>query len=65
MLKSEEKDNLFKPIEFWSNVIKIADGRVKEIANSYGHGEVSVTFKIRDHDIKIIDFTEQVSVKQK
>jgi len=59
------KDNLFKPIEFWSDIIKIVDGRVKEIATTYGFGEVTVKLKVRDNDIKIVTFSEEVSVKQK
>lgn len=56
---------LFKNIEFWSDIIKVLDGRVKQIATTYGFGEVSVKLDIRHGEVLDVTFSEQVTVRQK
>ena len=60
-----QKENLFKPIEFWSDIIKVLDGRVKTISTTYGFGEVALKLVIRGGNVKDVTFLEEVSVRQK
>jgi hypothetical protein len=55
---------LFQPIEFWSDLIKILDGRVKQTAEVYGFGEVRLKLVIRGGMIRDVVFSEEVSVRQ-
>ena len=61
----KNKENLFKSVEFWSDIIKILDGRVKEISTTYGFGEVNLRLVIRQSKIKDVIFAEEVMVRQK
>lgn len=60
----ENKGNLFRPIEFWSDIIKVLDGRVKQISTAYGFGEVNLRLVIRQAKIKDVTFSEEVTVRQ-
>jgi len=58
------KPELFQPMEFWSDTIKILDGRVKQIATTYGFGEVDLKLLIKHGRIQVVTFSEEVAVRQ-
>ena len=64
IIKKSEEVNLFKPIDFWSDLIRILDGRVKQTAEVYGFGEVRLRLVIKGGVIKDVIFSEEVSVRQ-
>ena len=59
-----KNNELFQPIEFWSDTIKILDGRVKQISTVYGFGEVSLKLVIRHGKILDVIYSEEVAVRQ-
>jgi len=56
--------DLFQPLEFWSDTIKILDGRVRNIATAYGFGEVNLKLLIKHGRIQVVTFSEEVAVRQ-
>jgi hypothetical protein len=58
------KDNLFKPVEFWADITRVADNRVKQIATSYGFGEVNIKLTIKHGDVVFVTYGEEVAIKQ-
>lgn len=63
-IKKPKDVELFKPIEFWSDLVRILDGRVKQTAEVYGFGEVRLRLVIKGGIVRDVVFSEEVSVRQ-
>lgn len=63
-IKKPKDVELFQPLEFWSDLIKILDGRIKQTAEVYGYGEVKLKLVVRGGKIRDVVFSEEVSVRQ-
>jgi hypothetical protein len=60
-----QNENLFQPIEFWSEKIKLLDDRVKLIANTFGFGKVGLTLILKHGKVIDVTFSEEITVRQK
>lgn len=56
--------SLFQPIEFWSDLVRVLDGRISQLATVYGFGEVSATLVIKKGKVLDVKFSEEVVVRQ-
>ena len=63
-MEIKQDKELFQPIEFWSDTVKLLDGRIGEIAKTYGFGEVSVVIKIKHGKVLDVIFKEEIAVRQ-
>jgi hypothetical protein len=60
-----ENKNLFQPIEFWGDKIKILDDRIRLIADTFGFGKVGLKIIIKHGKVIDVTFSEEVTVRQK
>jgi hypothetical protein len=60
-----ENKDLFQPLEFWSDKVKLLDDRVRLLANTFGFGKVGLELIVRHGKVIDVTFTEVVTVRQK
>jgi hypothetical protein len=63
-MENKLKEELFQPLEFWSDIVKVMDGRIKQIATTYGFGAVNLKILIKHGKVQVVTFSEEVSVRQ-
>lgn len=59
-----ENKDLFQPIEFWSEKIKLLDDRLKLIANTFGFGKIGLEIVLKHGKIIDVIFREEIAVRQ-
>lgn len=59
-----EDKELYQPVEWWSEKIKLLDDRVKLIANTFGFGEVGMKLIMKHGKIIDVTYTEKITVRQ-
>jgi len=57
--------DLFQPIEFWSEKIRLLDDRIRLVSNTFGFGKVGLELIIKHGRIIDVVFTEKITVRQK
>lgn len=60
-----DEDNLYQPVEWWSEKIKLLDDRVKLVANTFGFGKVGLELIMKHGKVIDVTFTEEITVRQK
>jgi len=60
-----DKKELYQPIEFWSEKIKLLDDRVRLISSTFGFGRVGLDLIIKHGKIIDVTFSEEITVRQK
>ena len=59
-----ENKDLFQPIEFWSEKIKLLDDRLNLIANTFGFGKIGLEIVLKHGKIIDVIFREEIAVRQ-
>lgn len=58
------QQNLFMPIEWWSDVVKAMDGKIKLISENYGFGSITFEATIIKGRVKDLVFKDKIRVRQ-
>lgn len=52
------------PMEFWTQMVRTMDDKVKNVASIYGYGKIGFTVILFNGKVKDIVFNDEVRVRQ-
>jgi hypothetical protein len=63
--KEQTQLELFMPPEWWSDIVRALDSKLRFISETYGYGATTLEIRIHDKNVKRLRFNDDVTINYK